>query len=547
MTSHVRPYSLDLHLSNNPQRSAPLSPRKHLTARNLKEYLYAYTLPHLPISDAGDVPDMPEPGKKAHRNHLNVQFDERRALKSIFRIKVSYLTVRIQEYMDTLVAYGKHSPSLSLDRPQDPRLPTTVSTLAHVSQHVHHHVLLNSERLMHVLNPDGVATSYRWSTLNDPYHSAHDNGYVNMYQWKNTTKVEEPRMIAFVQAPWVLADRDITNFTQTKSMPQMPRQFTGKERLWAKVYDVCTRQNCRWFLVTTYDKWCIGVFSKAYQAAFVSLEVPTQKPWLFPSACPPTTPMQAIFFWLASCMGVKGTYVPDLVMESVHQPQPITSPTRRSVEAKRGRDPIVFQASDSEEEEDDDFGDNMTTYSRAQHGIESELSFQSTNISPTLPAQFLRNVRLPKQHRHLQQQQQYSGGVYAQNGQVRAPLGGDELNKETVLPRRGDWGTPEQIEQLQNARVEQHRDRKRIETIEWLEEEDLNAWQVEDTSVPLRRDATPVYRRWLEYEMQPDPPSPVESVEGSIMMDARELNANAGVGKAVFALAPKHPRRQYDV
>jgi hypothetical protein len=123
---------------------------------------------------------------------------------------------------------------------------------------------------------------------------------------------------------------------------------------------------------------------------------------------------------------------------------------------------------------------------------------------------------------------------------MRAPLGGDEMNKETVLPRRGDWGTTEQIEQLHNARAEQQKDRRRIETIDWLEEEDLNGWLVEDTSFEparSRRDATPKYRRWLEYEMGPDPPSPTESVEGSVMMAARGSNVNAGVGKAMFALA----------
>jgi hypothetical protein len=96
-TRQARPFSLNFHLTKKAPKSAPLSPRKQITARNLKEYLYAYTLPHLPISDAGDVPDMPEPGKKAHRNFIEVQFDEERVLKSIFRIKSGYLTVRIQE------------------------------------------------------------------------------------------------------------------------------------------------------------------------------------------------------------------------------------------------------------------------------------------------------------------------------------------------------------------------------------------------------------------------------------------------------------------
>jgi hypothetical protein len=127
--------------------------------------------------------------------------------------------------MDTLTSCGKNSPSLSLERPQDPRLPTSVSTLSHVSQYVYHHVLLNSERLMHLVNPD--LASYRWSVLADPNHSTHDNGYVNLFQWKNMTPTkgpgsEEAKMIAFVQAPWILADRDVTNFTKTKSVGTTP-------------------------------------------------------------------------------------------------------------------------------------------------------------------------------------------------------------------------------------------------------------------------------------------------------------------------------------
>lgn len=36
----------------------------------------------------------------------------------------------------------------------------------------------------------------------------------------------------------------------------------GVHRLWAKIYDGSSRRGSHWFVLTTYDKWVFGVFSR---------------------------------------------------------------------------------------------------------------------------------------------------------------------------------------------------------------------------------------------------------------------------------------------
>jgi len=102
-----------------------------------------------------------------------------------------------------------------------------------------------------------------------------------------------PRMIAFVQEPWVLSHRDFTNFVKTKSVSQLifgyfflipltrclkppvssqERKDCGQRSvrhsgfcailIQNQIYDECTRASCYWFVVTTYRQWSFGVFSE---------------------------------------------------------------------------------------------------------------------------------------------------------------------------------------------------------------------------------------------------------------------------------------------
>lgn len=53
-----------------------------------------------------------------------------------------------------------------------------------------------------------------------------DRKLVRMYHWNTTEKIQvngnwessAPLMIAFVQEPWVLGEKDFTNFVRTKSV-----------------------------------------------------------------------------------------------------------------------------------------------------------------------------------------------------------------------------------------------------------------------------------------------------------------------------------------
>lgn len=47
-------------------------------------------------------------------------------------------------------------------------------------------------------------------------------------------------------------------------------EVTVAERIWMKVWDVCRNRYCHHWVVTTYDEWFFGGFSKAWTTGSVS-------------------------------------------------------------------------------------------------------------------------------------------------------------------------------------------------------------------------------------------------------------------------------------
>ncbi|KAI0721678.1 hypothetical protein C8T65DRAFT_630855 [Cerioporus squamosus] len=121
-----------------------------------------------------------------------------------------------------------------------------------------------------------------------------------------------PAMLVFVQAPWILPSEDLEEFASCTSFPDSRQHYMTPlnivQRLWAKIYDRCSRHGSRWFVLTTYDDWVFGVFSRGYTQAWVSNVLHGQS--LGP------TILECLFYWFASAAGSpSGWRVPDVRAE----------------------------------------------------------------------------------------------------------------------------------------------------------------------------------------------------------------------------------------
>ena len=266
-----------------------------------------------------------------------------------------------------------------------------------------------------------------------------------------------------------------------------------------------------------------------FQAAFITLDIPSPHPYV-----PYITPLQTLYYWLASSMELPNTFVSTEMMESTQYPATI-----ERTQQYRGRDTStdewlpapVFQHSDSEDTSESD-DDVKSTYSRFSHRPESELSFQSSNNrSPT--AEGFRNT------------------YPTTDLTPKLIVAGDQLTKEAVLPRR-HWHSEEMADAIEMARADRVQNRARYDTSDWLDESEWDSWEdggvfgvtpssdsVEGITSTMR--ATNLRDAWVT-TANGEPPSPTLS---NVSLDGSFVATRGAVGKAMFAVAPKHPRRQF--
>ncbi|KAF9520858.1 hypothetical protein BS47DRAFT_1286640 [Hydnum rufescens UP504] len=79
-----------------------------------------------------------------------------------------------------------------------------------------------------------------------------------------------------------------------------------------KIHDRCHRLGCRWFVVTTYNTWAFGVFSKGWTSAFIT------RPKPYCSVAP--TILQCLVYWIQSSMDCSGKWDIDEVSVGVRPP-----------------------------------------------------------------------------------------------------------------------------------------------------------------------------------------------------------------------------------
>ncbi|KAI6031808.1 hypothetical protein BKA83DRAFT_4205609 [Pisolithus microcarpus] len=237
-------------------------------ADDLRGYLRDAVLPELKYGP--ETPDLPPLGHKSHRNTLSTRFRKHRHL-----IRHPLLGTSAG-FRETLTVPSARRFKVCTAVPP----PATDST-----------------RVLHFIFPK----IQDWKFVSDD--SGTDNADIyNEFYFTDTRNPTSPEIrsnsvVVICQPPWVLSDEDMWQFTELKSLPM------------DNVWDTCVRRQSTYFVVTSYQQWVFGAFSRGFTNAFVSPPMGAQ------SRDP--TVIHAAIYWLASALAVEYGYVPPYVPEPV--------------------------------------------------------------------------------------------------------------------------------------------------------------------------------------------------------------------------------------
>ncbi|CAE6403061.1 unnamed protein product [Rhizoctonia solani] len=152
-----------------------------------------------------------------------------------------------------------------------------------------------------------------------------------------------PNLLFVVQSPWLLSPGDFRMFCERSMYRHYATKDpkTGKvkateldyvDRLWATIYDDCVKGGTHYFVLTTYNEWAFGAFSRGWTTAWITPPKPynTGSPTI-----PGPTILQSILFWMHSAQhfyfdsyGLART--PSFAEEESGLPTPITPTSRHS-------------------------------------------------------------------------------------------------------------------------------------------------------------------------------------------------------------------------
>ncbi|KAA1471198.1 hypothetical protein DENSPDRAFT_837132 [Dentipellis sp. KUC8613] len=297
---------------------------------NLRTYISQATLPALKL--AACAPPVPPPGHKSHANVLSPRLNKDRRLHTMFQLDMK--EDEILAFLDGIVPKepvdeddedphtGERlsvpcNPGFSIPYPTLP----AARTLDRIVSWFDYLPFETVQRVLHLIYPP----SRSWSLL--LHDGDEDKDLLRYFTWtENMPKHENyfgrPKVAAvvIVQPPWILSELDLDHFASCMSFPSQNAYGTatlhGKERLWAKVFDLCRANNCRYFIVSNYSGWVIGAFTKAWSRAFQS------RIYFFDETKPSV--LECLTYWLTSSIGIAGGFAIPTAPEpyiSVQPPQ----------------------------------------------------------------------------------------------------------------------------------------------------------------------------------------------------------------------------------
>ncbi|TEB35898.1 hypothetical protein FA13DRAFT_1810551 [Coprinellus micaceus] len=299
---------------------------------DLRQHMRNCILP--PLGYQENDPILPPKGHVSHRNHLSVRPETYRRFETIHGLHDS-IWFALENCLDSLV------PATSIG------VARRLSNIRHSSPPYFHSALnprpeyiqgltpwlekfpfATVKRILHLSLPETKSWSFQPGSPDDPEPDSHlfatytwamNLGRVTRSRERERRGLNEKRMLVAVQPPWILTERDLHAFADSRTFP--PFMYPGdefpecldeaKDRLWAKVWDSCAREKIHYFVLTSYTHWVFGVFSPGYSTAWTSQVIP------FDSKVPSIVEM--LSYWAISAMGIDGGYVPPPASEPFYK------------------------------------------------------------------------------------------------------------------------------------------------------------------------------------------------------------------------------------
>ncbi|KAF8445967.1 hypothetical protein L210DRAFT_3474243 [Boletus edulis BED1] len=289
---------------------------------DLRGYMKDAVLPELKYGREA-LGTLPPSGHKSHRNTLSTRFRKERHLTSIQSLEDAF-----DNLVNNWIMANVPDASLGLSlRDQDERtgevltvpsarkfrisstLPAPVTEFNRLWAWIDHFPLRTVQRILHILYPQTKDWGFMSET--QPHYDDHifKEFYFTRTECPSTAEIASNSVLVACQPPWVLSTEDMWQFTELQSLPAGNTRLRGKERLWCKLWDLCVRKQCFYFIITSYQQWTFGVFSDGWTNAYISppFDARSRQP----------TVMHAILYWLASALDIDDGYSPPSLPEPI--------------------------------------------------------------------------------------------------------------------------------------------------------------------------------------------------------------------------------------
>ncbi|KAL0948399.1 hypothetical protein HGRIS_010981 [Hohenbuehelia grisea] len=286
----------------------------------LQDYMAKATLPLMRLGD--HAPSMPPPGRRSQLNILAAPRGSSRELRELKRLPRKTMHDQVEYWLRKSIPTGHmilcapHPdpktgeyftvPSKSYDV-SDPllRRPDAIRGVMNWLDNI---PLMTVQHILHIVYPHETA-EWRFIERED---TDSNSKIFNYFVWDSLTAHfgdvhggPRPLLLA-CQPPWVLSPRDMTDFVECKWDPysstisdayRAPGAADNtSQKVWAKLWDACTREDCHWFVLTSYNQWVFRCFSADRQTGFCSS--------IYECDCSDPTILQMLTFWVACAVGL---------------------------------------------------------------------------------------------------------------------------------------------------------------------------------------------------------------------------------------------------
>ncbi|CAE7059641.1 unnamed protein product [Rhizoctonia solani] len=301
-----------------------------IPSENPALFCKAAVLPH--HRHGPGAPHMPAPGHRSHLGRLSERPNPSRNLT--FIESIDELSSDIRTFHADLPSLTPRLQNVQVQNPFLNLLNTPSDSIICVASAVRRTILSATELVLSNLQ-------FRWTSAQSYTHLA--KGVATMLWSSGTTpQMDTPESLSgsgsgssftlcepdippatvatFVQEPWVLSPHDFATFCSLREAspsvqiftclisPQlrnyMPKFVPGTpvmphdkpwghaQKLWAFIHDRCEEHQCHFFIVTTYEQWAFGCFSKEWTHAFIT------QPYSYTDSRP--TIMERTLHWVLS-------------------------------------------------------------------------------------------------------------------------------------------------------------------------------------------------------------------------------------------------------